>query len=434
MGLIGRTRALLLAAGAVAAIAVPVAVAHAAALAPAGTGLGACPFWTNITPPPRSVTPFKAPPQLAPQYSVASRLPAPAGVSGALSGGQVRITFDRVAGAGSYRLWRNAIAVQWITDTGAATYTATDPQPCDHAFYTLVANPDSTTGPESQLSQPYQLTDAGTVQPWPTPAGQTMQMMVTSYNDPGATASGYTTQLGICAVDPRVIPWGTRFYVPDYGWCYAADIGTWIQNSTLDVWLPGTEANDWGVQTRTITIGAGPTPSPTPTGRPTPTPTGTPTPRGTPTPTGTPTPRPTATPSATPTPVGGATVANPGFETGGLAPWTCGPADAVVSAPVHSGHGALAAAATGFDTAQCSQAIAVRPGRSYALSAWTRGQFAFVGVSGTGGADGQVWASSDAYTQQTLRFTTGPATTSVTIYVHGWYGQGTVNADDFAVT
>src|SRR5205823_1701832 len=78
---------------------------------------------------------------------------------------------------------------------------------------------------------------------------------VTSYNDPGQTASGYTAGLGKCAVDARFIPPGTRFQVAGYGWCYAADIGVWIQGNIVDIWLPGSEANDWGVQQRTITIG-----------------------------------------------------------------------------------------------------------------------------------------------------------------------------------
>ena len=89
-------------------------------------------------------------------------------------------------------------------------------------------------------------------------------MMVTSYNDGGMTASGYNAQLGVCAVDPRVIPWGTYFTVPGYGTCYAADIGTWIQNDTVDVWLPGSQANGWGVQHRTVTIIANPFSGPTP--------------------------------------------------------------------------------------------------------------------------------------------------------------------------
>jgi 3D (Asp-Asp-Asp) domain-containing protein len=42
--------------------------------------------------------------------------------------------------------------------------------------------------------------------------------------------------------------------IDGYGYCYAADIGTWIQGEIVDIWLPGTEADTWGVQSRTVTI------------------------------------------------------------------------------------------------------------------------------------------------------------------------------------
>jgi hypothetical protein len=28
----------------------------------------------------------------------------------------------------------------------------------------------------------------------------------------------------------------------------------WIQGSIVDIWLPGTQADNWGVQQRTITV------------------------------------------------------------------------------------------------------------------------------------------------------------------------------------
>jgi chitinase len=56
-------------------------------------------------------------------------------------------------------------------------------------------------------------------------------------------------------------------------------------------------------------------------------------------------------------------------------------------------------------------------------------------VSGTGVSDGNNWTpGSSGYTQLSLPFTTGAGTTSVTVYVHGWYGTGTIFADDFAVS
>ena len=40
-----------------------------------------------------------------------------------------------------------------------------------------------------------------------------------------ATATGALARYGVCAVDPRVIPLGTRLYVPGYGYAIAADTG-----------------------------------------------------------------------------------------------------------------------------------------------------------------------------------------------------------------
>lgn len=239
-----------------------------AAVADSAAGLSSCPFWTDITPPARTDTPWIKPLQTAPMYDISGRIPAPQFVSGQLTGGQVTVTFDRVPGATAYRFFRNAQALQWITDTGQATYTATDPAPCQNAFYTLTAMSDPAGSIVSKISPPLQLQANGTVQPWVVPVGQTQTFMITSYNDPGSTAVGYTTSLGMCAVDPRVIPWGIYFYVQDYGYCFSGDIGTWIQNQTVDVWLPGTQANGWGVQHRTLTFIAQPGSSPPPTGPP----------------------------------------------------------------------------------------------------------------------------------------------------------------------
>jgi len=234
----------------------------------AGTAaLPTCPFWTNVTPPPRSDTPWVPPAQTAQPVDFAhNRLAPPGGVTGTLTGGQVNITFNRVPGAQAYRVWRNGQSVAWVSDWGQPALTAVDTAPCQNAYYTFEAmsaqsGADSTLG---DMSAPYQLNSAGSVVPWQTPVGSTITMMVTSYNDGGATASGYNAQLGVCAVDPRVIPWGTYFTVPGYGTCFAADIGTWIQNDTVDVWLPGTQADGWGVQHRTVTIIANPFGGPAP--------------------------------------------------------------------------------------------------------------------------------------------------------------------------
>jgi Carbohydrate binding domain len=163
---------------------------------------------------------------------------------------------------------------------------------------------------------------------------------------------------------------------------------------------------------------------------PPPSPTPTPVPTTTPRPTPTPVPTPTATP---PPPPPGNLVSNPGFESG-LAGWSCSPLDTSVGSPVHSGHGALSAAANNSDNAQCTQSISVQPNHAYTLSGWVQGSYAFIGVSGTGTGDTQNFApSATSFTQLSVSFTTGASTTSVTVFVHGWYAQGTVFVDDLSV-
>ncbi|WP_068921834.1 chitinase [Planobispora rosea] len=123
---------------------------------------------------------------------------------------------------------------------------------------------------------------------------------------------------------------------------------------------------------------------------------------------------------------------NPGFEDG-LTGWTCSASAgaSAVSSPVHGGSKALQATPAGSDTARCQQTVSVKPNSSYSLSAWVRGGYVFLGATGTGTGDVSTWASSpSAYTQLTRTFTTGPSTTTVTVYVNSWYGQGAYQADD----
>jgi hypothetical protein len=128
-------------------------------------------------------------------------------------------------------------------------------------------------------------------------------------------------------------------------------------------------------------------------------------------------------------------VTNPGFETGTLTGWSCSPLASVVTTPVHSGSHALSGAAGNSDDAQCSQVIPVQPGASYSLSAWVEGNYVYLGDSGTGTSDTSTWTpSATTWQQLSTSFTTGASTTSVTIYLHGWYGQGTYHADDVVLT
>ena len=123
---------------------------------------------------------------------------------------------------------------------------------------------------------------------------------------------------------------------------------------------------------------------------------------------------------------------NGGFESG-LDGWSC-TAGTTVGSPVHSGTSALQATPAGSDNAQCSQTVTVQPNAQYTLGGQVRGSYVYLGASGTGTIDVSTWTQSATDWQQlTTAFRTGPSTTKVTIYTHGWYGTGAYHADDISL-
>ena len=118
-------------------------------------------------------------------------------------------------------------------------------------------------------------------------------------------------------------------------------------------------------------------------------------------------------------------VINAGFESGSLSGWSC-PAGTVTTSSPHSGSYALQASPSSNDIARCTQSIAVQPNTAYTLSAWVKGSNVYLGVDG--GAS--TWTTSSTWSQLTVPFTTSASATSVTIYLHGWYGLPPYQADD----
>jgi 3D (Asp-Asp-Asp) domain-containing protein len=81
--------------------------------------------------------------------------------------------------------------------------------------------------------------------------GKYLTMVATAYA-PGAgagtiTATGRRAGYGIVAVDPRVIPLGTKLYIPGYGYAVAADTGGAIKGYKIDLCFnTASEAIKWG--------------------------------------------------------------------------------------------------------------------------------------------------------------------------------------------
>ncbi|MFD3677737.1 chitinase [Streptomyces sp. NPDC058613] len=126
---------------------------------------------------------------------------------------------------------------------------------------------------------------------------------------------------------------------------------------------------------------------------------------------------------------------NGGFESG-LANWSCsGGSGAAVSSPVHAGAGALKATPAGSDNARCSQTVTVKPNSTYTLSTQVQGSYVYLGATGTGTQDVSTWTpgSGGGWQKLSTAFSTGPNTTQVTVYTHGWYGQPAYFADEFSV-
>ncbi|HMM06592.1 MAG TPA: 3D domain-containing protein [Clostridiales bacterium] len=79
----------------------------------------------------------------------------------------------------------------------------------------------------------------------------------TAYHEPegSLTKSGTLSRVGAIAVDPSVIPLGTKLYVEGYGYCVAEDTGGLIKGNRIDVYLDSEEeCINWGVKSVTVYI------------------------------------------------------------------------------------------------------------------------------------------------------------------------------------
>jgi 3D (Asp-Asp-Asp) domain-containing protein len=86
--------------------------------------------------------------------------------------------------------------------------------------------------------------------------GDTLRVYAVAYNaasagrspdDPnyGITATGVRVTYGVVAVDPNVIPLGTKMYIPGYGYGVAADTGGAVKGYIIDLGFPDGVPIDW---------------------------------------------------------------------------------------------------------------------------------------------------------------------------------------------
>lgn len=87
-------------------------------------------------------------------------------------------------------------------------------------------------------------------------AERVMMMECTAYTWTGQrTKSGTWPAVGTAAVDPKVIPLGTKLYIEGYGPAVALDTGGAIQGHIIDLYMESEdECWDWGRRTVKVRI------------------------------------------------------------------------------------------------------------------------------------------------------------------------------------
>ena len=87
-----------------------------------------------------------------------------------------------------------------------------------------------------------------------------LNVVATGYTpgDPGCTGITYTgtkASRGTIEVDPKVIPFGTKLYIPGYGYGVAADTGGAIKGNKIDLcYETRAEALNWGIKNITVYV------------------------------------------------------------------------------------------------------------------------------------------------------------------------------------
>jgi 3D (Asp-Asp-Asp) domain-containing protein/peptidoglycan hydrolase CwlO-like protein len=125
-------------------------------------------------------------------------------------------------------------------DPTQADPTQSDPAPAADPASSPAPEPASAPGPAPERAPS---------------GGRTLTVGSTGYSLPGHTATGLPVGWGVVAVDPSVIPLGTKLTIPGYGEAVAADTGGAVHGNVIDLWFPTLgQARAWGRRTVTITL------------------------------------------------------------------------------------------------------------------------------------------------------------------------------------
>ncbi|MGL5313444.1 MAG: 3D domain-containing protein [Peptostreptococcaceae bacterium] len=83
-----------------------------------------------------------------------------------------------------------------------------------------------------------------------------MSVVATAYTGDGITSTGKTPKWGTIAVDPSVIPYGTKVYIPQFDMTFIAeDTGGAIKGNKIDIFMTdATKVKNWGRRTIDIYI------------------------------------------------------------------------------------------------------------------------------------------------------------------------------------
>ncbi len=87
--------------------------------------------------------------------------------------------------------------------------------------------------------------------------GKEMKVRATAYcNDPITSTGKKPRPYHTLAVDPKVIPYGTRVYIPEFNKVFIAeDCGSAIKGNRIDIYMNNEyECRQWGVRNITIII------------------------------------------------------------------------------------------------------------------------------------------------------------------------------------